>query len=250
MKVITGKQQVAPKVMLYGLASAGKSTLASTLPNALFLDIEGGLSFLDVARVSVATADELMADLLEIYKTPKQEYKYIVVDSVDWLIRLFVAKTAGSGQGKTLEQLMDSATLTLNKSQGGYGSGKQVLENYVRDVFIKFLNMLNRKGYGIILIAHADRKTLLDADGTNIERLAPKMDLNSMSTLVEFVDSLFYIKRDDDGTHHLIVNPTDIITAKNRIGIKEDEFIIDDQFDFESLITTGKAQKAEKTNKG
>lgn len=244
MKVITGKQQVAPKVMLYGLASAGKSTLASTLPNALFLDIEGGLSFLDVARVPVATADELMADLLEIYKAPKQEYKYIVVDSVDWLIRLFVAKTAGSGQGKTLEQLMDSATLTLNKSQGGYGSGKQVLENYVRDVFIKFLNMLNRKGYGIILIAHADRKTLLDADGTNIERLAPKMDLNSMSTLVEFVDSLFYIKRDEDGVHHLIVNPTDIITAKNRIGIQEDEFIIDDKFDFESLITTGKAQKA------
>lgn len=249
MKVITGKQQVAPKVMLYGLASAGKSTLASTLPNALFLDIEGGLSFLDVARVPVATADELMADLLEIYKAPKQEYKYIVVDSVDWLIRLFVAKTAGSGQGKTLEQLMDSATLTLNKSQGGYGSGKQVLENYVRDVFIKFLNMLNRKGYGIILIAHADRKTLLDADGTNIERLAPKMDLNSMSTLVEFVDSLFYIKRDEDGVHHLIVNPTDIITAKNRIGIQEDEFIIDDKFDFESLITTGKAQRAGKTNK-
>lgn len=243
MKVITGKQQVAPKVMLYGLASAGKSTLASTLPNALFLDIEGGLSFLDVARVPVATADELMADLLEIYKTPKQEYKYIVVDSVDWLIRLFVAKTAGSGQGGTLEQLMNSATLTLNKSQGGYGSGKQVLENYVRDVFIKFLNMLNRKGYGIILIAHADRKTLLDADGTNIERLAPKMDLNSMSTLVEFVDSLFYIKRDDDGTHHLIVNPTDIITAKNRIGIKEDEFILDKDFDFESLITTGNPHK-------
>lgn len=249
MNVITGKQQVAPKVMLYGLASAGKSTLASTLPNALFLDIEGGLSFLDVARVPVATADELMADLLEIFKAPKQEYKYIVVDSVDWLIRLFVSKTAGSGQGKTLETLMNSATLTLNKSQGGYGSGKQVLENYVRDVFIKFLNMLNRKGYGIILIAHADRKTLLDADGTNIERLAPKMDLNSMSTLVEFVDSLFYIKRDEDGVHHLIVNPTDIITAKNRIGIKEDEFIIDDKFDFESLITTGKAQVAENINK-
>lgn len=240
MKVLKGTQQVAPKVMLYGLASAGKSTLASTLPDALFLDIEGGLSFLDVARVSVATADELMADLLEIYKAPKQEYKYIVVDSVDWLIRLFVAKTAGSGQGKTLEALMDSATLTLNKAQGGYGSGKQVLENYVRDVFIKFLNMLNRKGYGIILIAHADRKTLLDADGTNIERLAPKMDLNSMSTLVEFVDSLFYIKRDEDGVHRLIVNPTDIITAKNRIGIKEDEFVVDDSFNFESLITTGK----------
>lgn len=245
MKVLKGKQQVFPKTMIYGMPSAGKSSLAATLPNALFLDIEGGLSFLDVARVPIATADELMATLLELFKAQKQEYKYIVIDSVDWLIKLFESKVSGAGQGKTLEQLMESATLTLNKAQGGYGNGAQTLENYVRNVLMKFINMLNRKGYGVIFIAHADRKTLLDSDGTNIERLAPKMDLRSMNVFIEYVDNLFYIKRDDDGVHHLIVNPTDVVTAKNRIGIKEDEFIIDDKFDFESLITTGKPQKGE-----
>ena len=237
MQVIKGKQDIAPKVMVYGLASSGKSTLAASLPNALFLDIEGGLSFLDVAKTPVATADELMADLLELFKTTKQEYKYIVIDSVDWLVNLFAMKTSGAGQGKTLEQLMESATLTLNKSQGGYGNGKQVLENYIRNTLVKFLNMLNRKGYGIILIAHADRKTLLDSDGTNIERLAPKMDINSMNVFVEWVDSLFYLKSDDDGERHLVVNPTDVITAKNRMGLTQDEFIVDDKFNFEDLIT-------------
>ena len=244
MKVITGKQTIAPKVMITGLSGAGKSYLAATLPDALFLDIEGGLSYLDVARTPVATADELMADLLELFKASKQEYKYIVIDSVDWLVNLFAAKTSGAGQGKTLEQLMESATLTLNKSQGGYGNGKQVLENYIRNTLVKFLNMLNRKGYGIILIAHADKKTLLDSDGTNIDRIAPKMDVNSMNVFVEWVDNLFYIKRDDDGTRHLIVNPTDVIMAKNRMGIQEEEFVMDEKFDFNSLITTGKAQKA------
>lgn len=248
MKVTTGKTEVAPKVMVYGMAGVGKSFLAATLPKALFLDIEGGLSFLDVAKTPVATADELMADLLELYKAPKQEYKYIVIDSVDWLVSLFVAKTSGSGQGKTLEALMDSATLTLNKAQGGYGNGKLVLANYIKDVLVKFLNMLNRKGYGIILIAHADRKTLLDSDGTNMERLAPKMDINSMGTFCEWVDNLFYIRKDDDGTRHLIVNPTDTVTAKNRMGIQEDEFLMDDKFNFEALIT-GKAQRADKSNK-
>lgn len=237
MNILKGKQIVAPKVMVYGLASAGKSSLAATLPDALFLDIEGGLSFLDVTRTPVATADELMADLLELFKAQKQEYKYIVIDSVDWLVNLFAAKTSGSGQGKTLEQLMDSATLTLNKAQGGYGNGKQVLANYIKDVLVKFLNMLNRKGYGIILIAHADRKTLLDADGTNIERLAPKMDLTSMNVFVEWVDNLFYLKSDDDGLRHLIVNPTDVITAKNRMGLNQNEFLVDDKFSFEKLIT-------------
>ena len=250
MKVISGKTEVAPKVMITGLSGAGKSYLAATLPDALFLDIEGGLSFLDVTKTPVATADELMQDLLELFKAPKQEYKYIVIDSVDWLVNLFAAKTSGAGQGKTLEALMESATLTLNKSQGGYGNGKQVLENYIRNTLVKFLNMLNRKGYGIILIAHADKKTLMDSDGTNIDRIAPKMDINSMNVFVEWVDNLFYIKRDDDGVRHLIVNPTDVIMAKNRMGIQEDEFVMDDKFDFHSLITTGKAQKAEKSNKG
>lgn len=244
MKILKGRQSIAPKVMLTGLSGAGKSYLASTLPDALFLDIEGGLSFLDVTKTPVATADELMQDLLELFKAPKQEYKYIVVDSVDWLVNLFAAKTSGAGQGKTLEQLMESATLTLNKSQGGYGNGKQVLENYIRNTLVKFLNMLNRKGYGIILIAHADKKTLMDSDGTNIDRIAPKMDINSMNVFVEWVDNLFYIRRDDDGIRHLIVNPTDVIMAKNRMGIQEDEFVMDDKFDFHSLITTGKAQKA------
>lgn len=241
MKVTTGKTEVAPKVMITGLSGAGKSYLAATLPKALFLDIEGGLSFLDVAKTPVTTADELMADLLELFKAPKQEYKYIVIDSVDWLVNLFAAKTSGAGQGKTLEQLMESATLTLNKSQGGYGNGKQVLENYIRNTLVKFLNMLNRKGYGIILIAHADKKTLMDSDGTNIDRIAPKMDINSMNVFVEWVDNLFYIRKDDDGVRHLVVNPTDAIMAKNRMGLQQTEFIMDDKFNFEKLIT-GKAQ--------
>lgn len=251
MKIVTGKKLTAPTVMIYGLSGAGKSTLAATLTKPVFLDIEGGLKYIDVDKTenTIGTADEFMRCLLELIQTPQREYNYIVIDSIDWLVKLFEAKVSGAGQGKTLEKLMESAALTLNKAQGGYGNGAQTLENYVRTVLIKVLKVLNDKGYGIIFIAHADRKTLLDADGTNIERLAPKMDIRSMNVFIEYVDNLFYIKRDDDGIRHLIVNPTDIITAKNRIGIKEDEFIVDDKFDFESLITTGKAQKAGKHNK-
>lgn len=244
MKIISGKTEVAPKVMITGLPGAGKSYLAAMLPKALFLDIEGGLSFLDVTKTPVSSADELMYDLRDLYYDAdkgKQEYKYIVVDSVDWLVNLFVLKTSGACQGKDVEKLMDSATLTLNKSQGGYGNGKQVLENYVRNIFVKFLEKLNRQGYGIILIAHADKKTLMDSDGTPIDRIAPKMDINSMNVFVEWVDNLFYIRKDDDGVRHLVVNPTDAIMAKNRMGLQQTEFIMDDKFDFEKLIT-GKAQ--------
>lgn len=251
LQVLKGKQEIAPKVMITGLSGAGKSTLASTLPDALFLDIEGGLSFLDVARIPIETADDLMQILVDLgsaAKNNKREYKYIVIDSVDWLVNLFVRKVTGSGQGQTLPALMESATMTLNKAQGGYGNGKQVLGNFVKDVFINFLTKLNRCGYGIVLIAHAEKKSLMDADGINIDRIAPKMDINSMNVLVEWVDNLFYIKRDDDGEHRLVVNPTDAIMAKNRIGISQDEFVVNDEFDLHKLIT-GKAQVADKLTK-
>ena len=238
MKVTTGKTEVAPKVMITGLSGAGKSYLAATLPDALFLDIEGGLSFLDVAKTPVTTADELMADLLELFKATKQEYKYIVIDSVDWLVNLFAAKTSGAGQGKTLEQLMESATLTLNKSQGGYGNGKQVLENYIRNTLVKFLNMLNRKGYGIILIAHADKKTLMDSDGTNIDRIAPKMDINSMNVFVEWCDEVFYLKKNANGSRTLVLDGDDNVLAKNRLGLSG-EVKLDEAFDINKLLRNG-----------
>lgn len=248
MRIVTGKKLTAPIVMVYGLSGSGKSTLASTLTKPVFLDIEGGLKYIDCAKTenTIGTADEFMQILLELMNTTNKEYNYIVIDSVDWLIKLFEAKVSGAGQGKTLAALMDSATLTLNKAQGGYGNGGQTLDNYVRTVLIKVLKRLNDKGYGIVFIAHADRKTLLDADGTNVERLAPKMDIRSLNVLVEYTDNLFYLRRDDDGVRHLTVNPTDMITAKNRIGIQEDEFVVDDSFNFESLITTGKPTKPNK----
>lgn len=246
MQVIKGKQVIAPKVMIYGLASAGKSSLAATLPDALFLDSEGGLSFLDVAKTPVDTSVTLLGDLGYLYnqaKAGKKEYKYIVIDSVDWVINMFVKRTTGVEGAESLKESLERVTLTLNKAQGGYGNGKQVLENYVRNTFLAFLDKLNREyGYGIILVAHADRKTLLDADGSNIERLAPKMDINSMNAFVEWTDNLFYLRSDDDGVRHLIVNPTDTVTAKNRMGLKQSEFIVDDKFNFEDLIT-GKLTK-------
>ena len=248
MEIITGTQITAPTMMIYGLTGAGKSTLAATLTKPVFLDIEGGIRYINVAKTktTIKTAEEFFGCLLDFTHATKREYDYIVIDSVDWLVKLFEAKVSGAGQGKTLDKLLESANLTLNGALGGYGKGAQALENYVRTVLVKILKLLNDKGYGIVFIAHADRKTLLDADGTNIERLAPKMDIKSMNIFMEYVDNLFYLKRDDDGVRHLIVNPTDTVTAKNRIGIQETEFVVDDKFSLEALVTTGKPQKGEK----
>lgn len=212
MEVIKGKTLTAPKVMFYGLAGVGKSTLASKMSKPIFLDFEGGLNYMDVARTpQIQSLDEFYMDLGELYRKSEREYDTIVIDSADWLVRKVVEKAAGI-DSKNLEE-------TLNRSNGGYGNGKQVLENHIRTKLLPTLVALNKKGYGICLIAHAERKNMMDADGVDIEQISPKIDVNTMNVFVEWCDNVFYLKKDADGERVLVLESDNVALAKNRLGL-------------------------------
>lgn len=215
MKVIKQATPTAPKLMIYGLSGVGKSTLASKLKNPIFIDMEGGLNYMDVARTPTLTkVDDFYTVLAELYNTAKdgrREYDTIVVDSADWLVRKVVEKAAGIDKTKLDE--------TLNRSNGGYGNGKQVLENHIRTKLLPMLVLLNKQGYGICLIAHADRKTLMSSEGNDVEQITPKIDVNTMNVFVEWCDNVFYLKKDIAGERILVLESDDVALAKNRLGL-------------------------------
>ena len=215
MKVIKQATPTAPKLMIYGLSGVGKSTLASKLKNPIFIDMEGGLNYMDVDRTPTLTkVDEFYTVLAELYNTAKdgkREYDTIVVDSADWLVRKVVEKAAGIDKTKLDE--------TLNRSNGGYGNGKQVLENHIRTKLLPMLVLLNKQGYGICLIAHADRKTLMSSEGNDVEQITPKIDVNTMNVFVEWCDNVFYLKKDIAGERILVLESDDVALAKNRLGL-------------------------------
>lgn len=215
MKVIKQATPTAPKLMIYGLSGVGKSTLASKLKNPIFIDMEGGLNYMNVDRTPTLTkVDEfytVLAELYNIAKDGKREYNTIVVDSADWLVRKVVEKAAGIDKTKLDE--------TLNRSNGGYGNGKQVLENHIRTKLLPMLVLLNKQGYGICLIAHADRKTLMSSEGNDVEQITPKIDVNTMNVFVEWCDNVFYLKKDIAGERILVLESDDVALAKNRLGL-------------------------------
>lgn len=228
MKVLRGKTLNAPKVMIYGLAGVGKSTLASKFSKPIFLDFEGGVDYLGVDRTpTLQTFDEGMNYLVALKSAQERTYDTIVIDSVDWMVRKAVEKTAGIDRNNLEE--------TLNRSNGGYGNGKQVLENNIRSYLLWLLVECTKKGYTICLIAHADKKTLMDADGTDIEQVAPKIDVNTMNVFVEWCDDIFYLKRDASGDRVLVLESDDTALAKNRLGLTG-EVKIDDNFDINELL--------------
>lgn len=222
MQVLKGQALTAPKLMIYGLSGVGKSSLAAKLKKPIFLDFEGGLNYLGVDRSPQYTdLDTFYKDLVELYRKAEsgnREYDTIVIDSVDWMVRKVVEKAAGIDKTNLTE--------TLNRSNGGYGNGKQVLENHIRTKLLPLLVLLNKMGYGICLVAHADRKDLMDADGVDVERVTPKIDVNTMNVFVEWVDNVFYLKY-VDGERYLVMEGDSNVLAKNRLNLTGEVNIAD-----------------------
>lgn len=216
MKILREATPTSPKFMVYSLPGMGKTTLASQMKNSIIIDLEGGANYIKTARTEQITKlDDFYAALVELWKAPEREFDYIVIDTVDWLVRLIVEDVAGIDKNHLTE--------TLNRSNGGYGNGKQILENHVRTKLLPMLVAMNKKGYGICLLAHADKRDMLDSDGTTIEQITPKIDPVTLNAFVEWCDAIFYLKQDNTGKRILQLNSDDVALAKNRTGIKANE---------------------------
>lgn len=234
MKVISGVTPTAPKILIHGLAGSGKSTLASKLKRPIFLDFEGGLNYIDCDRTEQITdVDEFYTYLVELYRAAdKKQYDTIVIDSVDWLVRLITEKAAGIDKAHLEE--------TLNRSNGGYGNGRQVLINHIRTKLLPTLVALNKKGYGICLIAHSERKDLMDAEGYDTTRITPKIDVNTMEAFVEWCDNVFYLKN-TGGERVLVLEGDDNVLAKNRLSLTGEVKL--DEVDINKLLLPKKGDK-------
>ena len=220
--IISGVIPKPPKVIIHGLSGAGKSTLAAKFKKPLFLDFEGGLSYIDCDKTPVIQDDRTLAgyivELINAAEAKQKQYDTIVFDSIDWAVRLSEERASGVvTEDKNGKKQLD-LTSTLNKANGGYGGGATYLENIIKSYLIPRLTTLSEKGYGICLVAHSERKTLMDADGVDTDRIAPKIHNKVVAPFIEWADDIFYLKK-ENGKHILVLDGDDDVLAKNRQGL-------------------------------
>lgn len=224
--------RVPSKVVIYGLSGVGKSTLASKFSKPVFFDLENGLRFMpNVTKVRDTTYVKFVDDMTQLARSEKK-FDTIVIDSVDWLMALLAEDVSGSG-GATFEKGYQNASKTLGDANGGYGKGYEALANQTR-VLLKMLDKFVDKGYTVVLVAHAVKKDIMDADGISIEQVAPKIDKRNMDLFVEWADHIFYL-RDVNGARTLQLSPDGVSLAKNRLGLTG-SVELDDKFDIEKLL--------------
>ena len=160
------------RAIIYGVGGIGKSTLASKAEKPIFLDIEGGLSCIEVPSIPLMNVNppeayEKFIQTLAILYEEDHDYKTLVIDSLDWLERIVHAHTC-----KT-KRIDDIATLD-------FGRGYVAALGFMEQIINKLEKLRSKKKMNMILISHA-AQVKVDNPGEE-ERMKWNLQLHHKST--------------------------------------------------------------------
>jgi hypothetical protein len=153
LKIKTGKLTPPVRALIYSNAGFGKTSLASALPKALFIDIEGSSERYNVSRVEAKTEAEVRNVLLELIKD-RQGFMTVVIDTADWL---------SSAIGLTMCERDKVGTVA--DCSGGYGKGFAEQASRFGEI-LTLCDTLIFKGMHVVLLAHSTIKKVSPPDKT------------------------------------------------------------------------------------
>ena len=222
LSIRTGTIPRAQKVVLYGVEGIGKTTLASKMPDPLFIDTEGGTAFMDVKRVDgVNTWEDLLATVREVAGNP-DVCKSLVIDTADWAEQVMIQYILKKKQLDSIES-------------AGYGKGYTYLgEEWA--VLLQECNRVIDAGVNVVIIAHAKmRKQELPDEMGAFDRWELKLTRQVAPLLKEWADCVLFcnyktlvittennVKKGAGGRRVIYTSHKPAFDAKNRHGLAEE----------------------------
>ena len=212
-----------------GDAGVGKTRLAATFPNPVFVRSEDGMQAIpeDERSDALPVIGEVkdLWDQLGALINEDHDYQTVCIDSVTALERMFVQYVVESDPKKPK---------SINQALGGYGAGLQAVASMHQRVR-KAAGLLNDKGIHVVFIAHADTVTVEPPDQDPYTRYDLRLGKRSVAPYVDDVDLVGYLKLEtftrgdgerkkaiSDGTRILTCYTTASNVSKNRYSISED----------------------------
>ena len=183
----TGPQKRPRRTFLYGTHGVGKTTWAAGWENAIFLPTENGCGDLDVTRTRLlVTAKEVVDAITEVRSS---DFKTLVLDSIDWTEKLV------------------QRDLDKENFQDAFGRGAVEINRRVSSI-LRLLDTVIAAGKNVILIGHAEIKTVTRPDGTSWSAYQPKLTKHSGASVCEWADELLFAQ-------------TVVLTQNKQIGLKQ-----------------------------
>lgn len=184
-KIKPSKDIKPPRIVLYGTPKAGKSTFASTIPNNIFLDLEGGSGALSVSRIgpeSLSNYDDFKNTLKALYEQ-KHDFKVLTLDTLDKLEQIVFAQAAKEHSKDTIADV-------------GYGAGYVTAQNIWHSI-LQGLDMLREeRGMMILLVGHDVVKRYDDPLTESYDRYTLSLHDKTSSIIKNWTDVLCFVNND------------------------------------------------------
>lgn len=225
-----------PLITIFGDAGMGKTTLASTFPNPLFILAEDGLMSVEKsgfppALPQIESSSDLWSQLMMVYKED-HEYQTLVIDSVSALDRLFIEEMVAEDLADRKERDKNAKPAPINKILGGYGAGYAALASRHERVRRAAMRLSTEKNMTVVFLSHANIEQIDLPDQDPFMRYSLRVAKASMPSYVDGVDLVGFLqlqafvdkkkgKANSFGSRQLICYAAANNVSKNRFGIEE-----------------------------
>ena len=167
------------RVLVYGNAGVGKSTLAAAAPSPIFLCAEDGISHLDAQRFPTPESWQDVLDAVAQLTTEEHDFKTLVIDTLDWLEPLcwqHVCKAAGKADIEAF----------------GYGKGYVAAVDAWRLLLGRLETLQSKRGMHIVLLGHAVARDHKDPELDSWKRWSPKLHQAAADLVCEWCEGVFF----------------------------------------------------------
>jgi len=171
-------KQKPPRIVLYGGAGIGKTFFAASMNKPIFVLTEDGMGKIEADHFPLAESFEDVLKNLQSLIDNDNDYKTLVVDSLDWLEPLIWDKACQDNNFKSIESV-------------GYGKGYVEALKYWR-IYLNLLNELREKGYTIMQIAHNQIKRFESPEIEAYDRHELKLHRKAADLILEHSDCCFF----------------------------------------------------------
>lgn len=179
--ITTGKKFPAVRAVFYAIAGFGKTSLASAIPGALFLDVEGSSDRYNVARIDARKHTEILAALKDLTRDA-QGFQTLVIDTADWV----------------QSAIEDAMCRTQNKPSiaecsGSFGKGYVEAGRKFAEI-LEYCDTLIFRGMNVVFLAHsAVKKVSAPGEMQTYDRYILALDEKNFATpLYEWAEMVLF----------------------------------------------------------